>query len=233
MFGVAEQVAAERSADAVQLAARGRSLGAAEHRRGYADIARLPRTPCAFPCRILFGVSEHMRTSAATTLLRSSGWEPRRKAPGSRGASAPEGRARAAQAATRARPGGAQAVDRGPGRSSRTKNNGAGGGVGAVVVHQWVGGGGGRPTLRRGVFVMSRGPLPPGCPCPGPRSLGPAELKRGDVQDDQRSQCDDQGSQRVHLIRSSRMPLLAGTTIPHNARQSIVRRSSNRMRRMT
>jgi hypothetical protein len=140
-----------------------------------------PRPRRAFQRGILFGVAEQLWPSGGNDPAATvgEGWwgGGRRVAAARSGATVPEVRARA----------------------GKTKNFGAGGGVGAVVVHQWVGGGGGRPTLRRGVFVMPRGPLPPGCPCPGPRSLGPAELKRSDVQDDQRSQCDDQGSQRVHF----------------------------------
>src|SRR4029079_5880023 len=87
-----------------------------------------------------------------------------------------------------------------PSIAARTRTNGAGGGVGAVCEDQRIGEEGGRPSLRREICGCElEGRFPAGAPGPVPRPPDRAELKRGDVQDDQRSECDDQGPQRVHV----------------------------------
>jgi hypothetical protein len=66
-------------------------------------------------------------------------------------------------------------------------------------------GGGGRPTGRRHYSLVRRRPgeaarwsARASGPGSGPRASRTAELKRGEIQDDQRSQRHDQGPQRVH-----------------------------------
>jgi hypothetical protein len=73
----------------------------------------------------------------------------------------------------------------------------------------------------------------PGEPDPGPRPSRSAELKRGEVDDDQRSQCNEQGPERVHRSIPRDTAGCRLTTIRPRAADRHRPKVGTRLRRMT